>query len=200
MLKETVNYTDFNGNPKSEDVYFNITRAELSENLKLVERLETLQVTFGGPERVELTTEQVEEMLNLVKDFVKLSYGERSGDGRRFIKDEPPGSGHIWVEFKQSAVFDEFLMGLFKDPEKILSFIMGILPADWAERAKAELANQPVRPQPQDRLQKQTREREATVTELPQTTSVPVAPRVVETPEDFEAFLAWKRQQEQDKQ
>lgn len=152
MLKQTVTYTDFDDNVAVETLYFNLTKTELFDNLHLKDALEQIQEKFAGEPR-SLSTEDIQEILNLVKTFMRLSYGVRSADGKRFSKKP-----ELWEEFTETAAYDAFLISLFQDPEKAMSFLANILPADL--RGEAENAM-----------------KEATVTELP------TAPPVLESEE-----------------
>lgn len=124
MLKKTVEYTDFNDNRATETLYFNITKTELADNLHLQSELERIQEELGGDPR-DLTPDEVQKVLNLVKTLMKLSYGVRSDDGKRFIKSE-----EVWTEFTQTAVYDAFLFSLFENPDNAVSFMLGIIPSD----------------------------------------------------------------------
>lgn len=131
MLKQTVMYEDFDGNPASEVLYFNLSRSELMELLpELLPEVQRLQAMFEGVQR-DLTTDEVQTLLNFVKRLVELSYGERSADGKRFHK-----SIGLFEDFKQTAVYDEFLMGLFEDPNKANAFMTGVLPKQLLEEVQ----------------------------------------------------------------
>lgn len=165
MLKQTVTYTDFDDNVAVETLYFNLTKTELFDNLHLKDALEQIQEKFAGEPR-SLSTEDIQEILNLVKTFMRLSYGVRSADGKRFSKKP-----ELWEEFTETAAYDAFLISLFQDPEKAMSFLANILPADL--RGEAENAM-----------------KEATVTELPKsnhnpggTVDLPTAPPILESEE-----------------
>lgn len=140
MLKQTVQYKDFDGNDAMETLYFNITQTEAAENLHLQERFQRLEdklgLTDGKPDR-QLTPEEIQEVLDLVKILMKLAYGVRSDDGKRFIKTD-----QIWEEFTQTAVYDAFLMGLFRDPEKANDFMLGVFPQEMREEAARQAAQQ----------------------------------------------------------
>lgn len=134
MLKQVITYEDFNGNEQTETLYFNLTKTELAENLDLKDRFDALYEDLKGPKR-DLSAAEVSWILDLVKTMMRLSYGERSEDGKRFAKSE-----QIWNEFTQTAVYDAFLFSLFETPDKAVSFLLGILPQDL--RAQAELEAQ----------------------------------------------------------
>lgn len=130
MLKQTVTYYDFDDNESQETLYFNLTKAELADNLYLQTELEELQEIFKGKQR-DLEVPEIQRIIDLVKTLMRLSYGIRSEDGKRFIKSEEQ-----WVEFTQTAVYDTFLYSMFEDASKAVEFMTGILPKDL--RAEAQ--------------------------------------------------------------
>ena len=138
MIKRTINYTDFDGNHRTEDAYFNMTRNEL------------IAFSFDMPDIITNTAENTDASNNVdlekagaklldklgtsgifkfVTDLVFRSYGKKSDDGRRFIKSE-----ELSTEFTQTLAYDEFIMDLFSDDKKATEFINGIIPADMAKQ------------------------------------------------------------------
>lgn len=134
MLKQTISYHDFDDNLLQETLYFNVTKTELADNLHLIETLENMQRTFDGDKR-EMKVDEIRQIIDIVKTVMKLSYGVRSEDGKRFIKNED-----LWVDFTQTAVYDAFLFSLFEDPSKAVAFITGILPKDMRNEAERAIS------------------------------------------------------------
>ena len=133
MLKEIVTYTNFDDERETEELYFNLSKTELTTQFDLLDELKAMQEEiFTGKQR-ELTTAEVKRVLELVKTIMRLSYGVRSEDGKRFRK-----SPELWQEFTETAAYDEFLFSLFTVDGKALAFITGIIPQDV--RAEAEAA------------------------------------------------------------
>ncbi|WNM72523.1 hypothetical protein SEA_ARTORIAS_54 [Gordonia phage Artorias] len=132
-MKQSVSYTDFDDNECVETLYFNLTKTELTDNLDLKEELEKIQQDFTGEPKRNLETHEIQRILDLVKTFMRLSYGIRSEDGKRFIK-----TPDLWTEFTQTAAYDSFLFGLFENPANALAFMTGILPKDLRSRALEE--------------------------------------------------------------
>lgn len=124
MLKQTVSYENFDGHTVTEDLYFNITKTELANEIEKAEEIARLQTMFDGPQR-ELSAGEVKKLLELIKWLVKLSYGVRSEDGKRFVK-----TPQVWEEFTQTAAYDAFLFGLFEQPERAVQFMIGVVPKD----------------------------------------------------------------------
>ena len=192
MITEQITHKDFNGNTTNTILHFNLNRIEVADMLDLLPRFEKIQSVFEEDER-ELTTEEIKELLDLVKIIMKHSYGIRSDDGQRFIKDVPVGEGNIWLEFTQTNAYDAFLFSLFEQPAKADSWMKGLMPSQLIEEAKAQAVTS--RPPTQDHQQKQqpARDRMAVV-ELPQA-STEGEPSVVPDPDELAAFRAWQESQ-----
>ena len=134
MLKQTVSYFYFDDNPSQETLYFNLTKTELADNIHLRDELEEMQQVFTADKK-ELSTGEISQLIDLVKTIMRLSYGIRSADGKRFIKSEEQ-----WTEFTQTAAYDAFLYSLFEDPNKAVLFMTGILPKDVRSAVDEEIA------------------------------------------------------------
>lgn len=136
MLKETISYTDYDDQPQSKTLHFNISKVELADNLDMQEELQSFQDIFEGPEH-QLTVEEVKRLLEMIKKLIKLSYGVREGD--RFIKNE-----RVWNEFTETAAYDAFMMSMFEDPTKAVRWMIGIIPKDIRDKidtSQLELPN-----------------------------------------------------------
>lgn len=137
MIKRTITYTDFDGNTRTEDMYFNMTRAELIEfSFNMPSAMsEAANDMNGNNVNVEEAGAKLVEKLgtsgifNFVKELVFKSYGVKSDDGRRFIKSE-----NLSTEFTQTLAYDEFIIDLFSDDKKASEFINGIIPAEMARQ------------------------------------------------------------------
>lgn len=123
MLKKSITYKNFNDEEETEDFYFNLTKAELTE----------MQLSVPGEgglkERLETITKAPEangkEIIAVLKDIVLGSYGHRSPDGKRFVKNQ-----QIRDEFESSLAYSEFFMKMVTDAEFAAEFINGIMPKD----------------------------------------------------------------------
>lgn len=130
MLKKTITYTDYNGVERKEDFYFNLTKAEITE-MELS--------TTGGLSTVlqRIVSEQDQpQLIRMFKDLIIRSYGKKSDDGKRFIKNE-----QLSEEFTQTEAYNILFMELATDADKAAKFVNGIIPKDLnvSEEAKAEL-------------------------------------------------------------
>ena len=130
MLKKTITYTDYDGRERTEDFYFNLTKAEL------------IEMDFSAKGGMQKLLEQITEtndrkrLIELVKDLILRSYGVKSEDGRRFVKTK-----ELSEEFSQTEAFSELFMEVGTDDGAAVAFVKGILPqglADEVDKAAAE--------------------------------------------------------------
>ncbi|MCD8155152.1 MAG: hypothetical protein LUF78_10820 [Clostridiales bacterium] len=136
MLKKTINFTDYNGEKRTEDFYFNLNKAELMEmELRADGGLSaTLQKMVNQRDRNKL--------MDWFKDIILMSYGEKTDDGRRFVKSE-----ELSKEFSQTEAYTELFMELLSGDDtatRMADFIKGVLPADMAaEMDKVDINSLP---------------------------------------------------------
>lgn len=117
MLVKNIKYVDFDGNERSEDFYFNLTKAEVTE---------MEMSTEGGLAKMleKIVAEQdSKRIIEIFKDLILRSYGEKSPDGKRFTKNK-----EIRDSFSNTEAYSELFMSLATDAEKASAFINGILP------------------------------------------------------------------------
>lgn len=141
MIKKTVNYDDFNGNHRTEDLYFNLTKFEATEfALELPDDI-TSEVTKEGADatNMESVSRIVQKLggkgiIDFIRKLVLKSYGIKSEDGRRFEKSEK-----ISTEFSQTMAFDNLMMELLTDDDEAAKFINGVIPADLANAANGAM-------------------------------------------------------------
>ena len=130
MIKKTITYTDYDGETRTEDFYFNLSKTELME------------MNFsanGGMEKMLkkiIDASDVQKIIEVFKDIILRSYGEKSDDGKRFVKVR---DGHkLAEEFAQTEAFSELFMELATDDKAAAEFINGVIPQSLA----AEVAKQ----------------------------------------------------------
>mgnify|MGYP006874292219 CR=1 FL=1 len=82
MLKKTITYTDYNGVERTEDKYFNLSKAEIMEM--------EMSTAGGFAEMVQgiVKAQDAPAIMKIFKDIILKSYGEKSPDGKRFIKSK----------------------------------------------------------------------------------------------------------------
>lgn len=123
MLKKTITYVDFNGLKRTEDFYFNLSKSELTE----MELLNAGGLSSKLKEAV--AARNVPEMVQFFKTLILNSYGKKSEDGRRFIKNP-----ELSEEFYQSEAYSTLFMELATVENEMVNFIKGIVPSDLAAK------------------------------------------------------------------
>lgn len=126
MIKKTITYTDYNDLQRTEDHYFHLTEAELTD----------LSVSVEGG-LVALLEKIVKEknqkqIWEYMKILVTKSYGVKSPDGRQFIKND-----EVLAAFVQTEAFSSLLMELSRDADAAAEFANGILPANLRKASAA---------------------------------------------------------------
>lgn len=128
MLKKTVTYTDYNGVERTEDFHFNLTKAEIAEM--------EMSTAGGFAEMIQkvVAAQDAPAIIKVFKDLVLKAYGEKSPDGKRFIKSE-----ELSTAFSQTEAYSQIFMELATNAEAAAAFVNGIIPADLAEQAKKSM-------------------------------------------------------------
>ena len=123
MLKKTIEYNDCNGVERKEDFYFNLTEAELTEM--------EYSTTGGFSEMIKkiVAAQDVPTIIKVFKDLLLKTYGEKSPDGKRFIKSE-----ELSTAFSQTEAYSKLFMELATDPDKASDFVNGILPKSVSQQ------------------------------------------------------------------
>lgn len=124
MFKDKVTYTDYNGVEREEEFFFNLNEAELFEMQN--------SVRGGLTEKVKkiMETKNTPEIIKLFKEIMQMSYGVKSDDGRRFIKNK-----EVLDEFTQTEAYSKIYMKLATDSDYAAKFINEIIPKEISDRA-----------------------------------------------------------------
>jgi len=119
MLKKTVTYTDYNGEVRTEEFLFNLSKAELAEM--------ELTTPGGLTEHIKKSAQNKDNvaLFELFKDIILRSYGTKSSDGKRFIK-----SKEMREEFSQTEAYSELFIELASNADAAAAFVNGIIPKD----------------------------------------------------------------------
>ena len=117
MLKKTIKYTDYDGNEREEDFYFNLSKAEITEM--------ELSKEGGMSEYIKKisATQNAPELIKLFKEIITKSYGEKSLDGKRFIKNK-----ELTEAFTQTEAYSELFVELASNADEAVKFVNGIMP------------------------------------------------------------------------
>ena len=127
MIKITKTYFDFNDEERTEDFYFHLTKAEVMEM--------ELSTSGGMAEMIQriVAAQDAPAIIKVFKDLVLKAYGQKSPDGKRFIKN-----AQLTEEFTQTNAYSDIFMELATDDVKAAEFINGIMPADVQKEIAAQ--------------------------------------------------------------
>ena len=117
MLKKTITYNDYNGTERTEDFYFNLSKAEL---------MEMEMSTAGGlAEMIKniVAAQDAPAIIKIFKELVLKAYGKKSPDGKRFIKSEEDA-----IAFSQTEAYSNLFMELATNSDAAAAFVNGIVP------------------------------------------------------------------------
>lgn len=122
MLKKSITYTDLNGDETTEDHYFHLSKADLVE----------MEVAHKGGlgaylQRI-VAAEDGAEIIKEFKSLILRSYGVKSEDGRRFIKNDT-----LREEFESSEAYSTLFLELCTDADAAAAFVNGIVPGGLEE-------------------------------------------------------------------
>ncbi len=124
MLKKTITYTDYNGEERTEDFYFNLSKAELMEM--------EMSTSGGLAEMIEriVAAKDAPAIIKVFKELILKAYGEKSPDGKHFMKQRD--GVKLADQFAATEAYSQLFMELATDDEKAAEFVNGIIPNDPA--------------------------------------------------------------------
>ena len=96
--------------------------------------------TAGGMEQMInkiIAAQDTPAILKVFKDMILKSYGEKSADGKRFIKNK-----ELTDEFTQTEAYSILYMELSTDANAAAAFVNGIIPVDVSKQVMQEAAVQ----------------------------------------------------------
>lgn len=128
MLKKTITYTDYNGVQHTEDYYFNLTKAELAD-MQMSER-----EGFDQKLKNIIEAKDNKSIYETFKYFIHKSYGEKSIDGKRFMKTDPVTGAPLYIAFMETEAYSELVFELIQSDETMAAFINGIMPKEISEQ------------------------------------------------------------------
>ena len=137
MIKETIKYENFDGVEITEDFYFNLSKAEITEM--------QLSTAGGFDEMVKkiIAAQDTPALINIFKELILKAYGEKSADGKRFMKK----NGELAEAFAETNAYSELFMKLATDSDAAVRFINGVVPSDLAQEAAKQGAIPMITPQ-----------------------------------------------------
>lgn len=133
MLKRTIEFEDYDGNKRKEDHYFNLNKAEVIKWL-----------TTSGEYTLDKVLERLaserngKKIMEIFEDLLRLSYGKKSLDGRKFEKTD-----EIWNDFYQTEAYSVLFTDLVTDAKKAADFVNKIIPKDLAAEVEKIINDYP---------------------------------------------------------
>lgn len=123
MYKKTIKYTDYDGNEREEDFYFNLSKAELMEM--------EMGTTGGMRKMLEkiVSAQDTAKIIEMFKLIILKAYGEKSDDGKRFIK-----SKELSEAFSQTEAYSILFTELATDEQAASYFVNAIIPQETKEK------------------------------------------------------------------
>ena len=124
MLKKTITYNDYNGTERTEDFYFNLSKAEVMEM--------EMSTTGGLAEMIKnvVAKQDAPSIIKIFKDLILKAYGEKSADGKRFVKSE-----ELATAFSQTEAYSILFTELATDDKAAANFVNGIVPTEMSKKA-----------------------------------------------------------------
>lgn len=127
MYELPIKYTDYNGIDREEIFMFNMTEAEIQEmNLSVNGGMAALMVQIAN-------TRDTATLVKIFKDMILKAYGQKSTDGKRFIK-----TPELRDAFEQCPAYSELFMQLSTDNVAAAKFLKSILPKKIQNEIKME--------------------------------------------------------------
>ena len=123
MLSKKIKYVDYNGVERDETFLFNLSKAELMEM--------ELGTTGGLADMIKniVAAQDTPSIVKIFKKLVLQAYGEKSPDGKRFIKVDENGQP-LSRKFAETEAYSNLVMELATDADAAAKFVRGSVPGD----------------------------------------------------------------------
>lgn len=133
MIKKTIKFHDLDGNELTQDFWFHLSKAELLEM-----ELSTSGGLKDAMQRL-IDKRDGENIMKTYKELILQSYGERSLDGLKFLKEDENGRP-LYKDFMQTEAYSELFTSLVTDDVAAAEFFNGVLPKEVLEKMAEEEA------------------------------------------------------------
>jgi len=133
MYRKVIEYSDYNGEKRTEVAYFNFDASEL------IEMLYRSNGNLPGIVDKINETKDLAKLIDIWKDWILRSYGDKSSDGKYFLKEDDEGRP-LYRKFKQSKAFSELYLKLATDSDAAAEFVNGVIPNDLRQKVNEILA------------------------------------------------------------
>lgn len=133
---EKITYPDYDGNERTDEFLFSLNKAEIIKWL----------AQSGGYSLDQVMTKLIKsensrEIINIFDDLLHRAYGEKSLDGRKFVKayKDP----EVASNFFDTEAYSVLFMKLIGDAKFAGEFLNSIIPQDLAEEVAKLLSENP---------------------------------------------------------
>lgn len=133
MYKKTITFEDYEGTERTEDFYFNLNKAELIKWMTT-----TGEYTIDRLMLRLIQERNGKKIMDMMDELIKIAYGRKSLDGRRFEKSE-----ELWKDFKETEAYSVLFTELVTDAKKAGEFVNGIIPKKLADQIADEIEKNP---------------------------------------------------------
>lgn len=116
MIKKTISYVDFNGTQRNDDYYFHLS---VPEATRFAARFGEQGWEAGIKSIVD--SGDLRDVLDLFEDVILTSYGQKSPDGRTFVKNK-----EMRESFSNSEAYAQLFEELIMSPDAMTQFAKGI--------------------------------------------------------------------------
>ena len=144
MLKKSIKFVDYNGVERTENLYFHVSKTailtasndvygeimktaqDLQDRAKLLEGMEAGSINEENPfdPNNQVLAESIRMVARLLDRLIDLSYGKRSEDGQKFVKNE-----QVLADFKSSIAYEAFVEHMLSNQDEMIEFINKLVEA-----------------------------------------------------------------------
>lgn len=131
MFSRTFEYPGYDGKMHKETWWFNLSEDELYKM-----ELTNLGGMNGVMNRL-MRQEKPKEIVDMFESIILGSVGERSIDGRKFMKKKRhPGDlwGEVAEDFRETQAYSQLFIELVSSGEKLAEFLKGAIPEEVARK------------------------------------------------------------------
>nr|DAL46694.1 MAG TPA_asm: hypothetical protein [Caudoviricetes sp.] len=128
MIKETITYEDLNGVERTEPFYFNLSKPEIVKMRDSVKGGYDVQLQSLAADGTNGAL-----IMKFFEDFIKSAYGEKSDDGRRFMK-----SDELSRAFMETPAYEVLFEKLVTDAAAAATFVNKVMNAHTGANTEAE--------------------------------------------------------------
>lgn len=132
MFTKKIKYTDYAGETREEEFEFNMTKAEV------VEWQYSIKGGINNLFHKIVNDNDQPALVKMIKDLIARSYGERSLDGRKFIKKR--NGVPLFEDFEATPAYDVLFMELVQNESAAAEFLNGLMPDDMVAAMAAQEA------------------------------------------------------------